>query len=652
MCKEFEHNLNHKDQNKYQLFDTEKKADQKQGFFDFTVVDQVKNKDGSRNFIMRHHNEMTAPMNLGELRSKYKVAPIRFEDMTDEKKVEKEAKEHLQNNKPVSNELFQKFQRLCQIQQYRGMLYKKSIAEPGSLSENEQVSADIFYIDYLRNQHEIHYSGKKDPTGSDDSIKRLIDSHTEQLNRLKEKNKKSFENIVHYTENKYYKDMNGYLRNGDAANVSQEIKDMCDDVTDSLEGFRLEEDMTLTRHMGIDGLIIGLGLNSKEIKTSKQLFEAFGSMKVHRVINADKAFCSTSLKPQGASHFNKSQVECRILAPKGTRGACIRNISKYKHEDEVLLQTNTKLQLLGVIDDGEWVGKDKDNNIIKDRKIVVYLRAVPDEVLEMKDALDHAALSERHQEDHKMLAAFMSSRHEISKSSSNMDLKPSLFGYSSKTKGSQRKIQMKNANSALWSDAVNKVNNRCMMILGIYYSRNRNMSVLNGNRLKEKKIRSIQKEVEDALSERSVNRKAQDKVSRLLLEMRAGIAVNMTSKVMNFFKDRSKSLDRMSSAVPYMQTIMLMQKAYDEISSSINNEEFRNRFKSEEERTSNEAWKKRLSNLSKCSRDHYDKLLSYRELMRSSDPMSEQRNKGVNVNENPFGDHEANLNDAFKSFCM
>ncbi len=38
--------------------------------------------------------------------------------------------------------------------------------------------------------------------------------------------------------------------------------------------------------------------------------------------------------------------------------------------------------------------------------------------------------------------------------------------------------------------------------------------------------------------------------------------------------------------------------------------------------------------------------------MRSSDPMSEQRNKGVNVNENPFGDHEANLNDAFKSFCM
>lgn len=176
--------------------------------------------------------------------------------------------------------------------------------------------------------------------------------------------------------------------------------------------------------------------------------------------------------------------------------------------------------------------------------------------------------------------------------------------------------------------------------------------ILNGNRLKEKEIRSIQKEVENALSDRSVNRKAQDKVSRLLLEMRAGIAVNMTSRVMNFFKDRSKSLDRMSSAVPYMQTIMLMQKAYDEISSSINNEEFKNRFKSEEERSSNEVWKKRLSNLSKCSRDHYDKLLTYRILISSSDPMSEQRNKGVNVNENPFGDHEANLNDAFKSFCM
>ena len=100
MCKEFEHNLNHKDQNKYQLFDTEKKADQKQGFFDFTVVDQVKNKDGSRNFIMRHHNEMTAPMNLGELRSKYKVAPIKFEDLTEENEVAKEAVEHLQNNKP------------------------------------------------------------------------------------------------------------------------------------------------------------------------------------------------------------------------------------------------------------------------------------------------------------------------------------------------------------------------------------------------------------------------------------------------------------------------------------------------------------------------------------------------------------------------
>ena len=648
MCKEFEHNLNHKDQNKYQLFDTEKKADQKQGFFDFTVVDQVKNKDGSRNFIMRHHNEMTAPMNLGELRSKYKVAPIEFEDMTEENEVVNEAKEHLQNKKPASNELLQKVQRVFQIKQYRGMLYKKSIAEPGSLSENEQVSADIFHINYLRNQYLIHYSGKKDPAGSGDSIKRLIDSHTKQLNRLKEKNKESFENIVHYTENKYYKDMNTYLRKGDS-NVSKEIKDMCDDVTDSLEGFRLEEDMTLTRHMGIDGLIRGLGLNYDEIKTSKQLFEAFGSMKVHRVINADKAFCSTSLNPQGASSFRHMQVECRILAPKGTRGACIRSISKYKNEDEVLLQTNTKLQLLGVIDDGEWESKDHK---IKDRKIVVYLRAVPDEVLEMKDAQDHAALSERHQEDNKMQAAFMSSQYEISKSSSNMDLKPSMFGYSSKTKGGQRKIQMKNANSALWSDAVNKVNNRCMMILGIYYSRNRNMSVLNGNRLKEKEIRSIQKEVENALSDRSVNRKAQDKVSRLLLEMRAGIAVNMTSKVMNFFKDRSKSLDRMSSAVPYMQTIMLMQKAYDEISSSINNEEFKNRFKSEEERSSNEVWKKRLSNLSKCSRDHYDKLLSYRKLMHSSDPMSVQRNKGVNVKENPFGDHEANLNDAFKSFCM
>jgi hypothetical protein len=651
MCKEFEYNLNHKDQNKYQLFDTEKKADQQQGFFDFTVVDQVKNKDGSRNFIMRHHNEMTAPMNLGELRSKYKVAPIEFEDLTEENEVIKEANKHQQNKKPVSNELLQKVQRFFQIDQHRGMLYKKSIAEPGSLSENEQVSADIFHINYLRKQYMIHYSGKNDPAESDDSINRLIDSHTEQLKRLKEKNKESFENIVHYTENKYYDQMNKYLRKLNP-NVSQEIKDMCDDVTDSLEGFRLEEDMTLTRHMGIDGLIIGLGLNSDEIKTSKQLFEAFGSMKVHRIINADKAFCSTSLKPQGASGFNQKQVECRILAPKGTRGACIRNISKYQNEDEVLLQTNTKLQLLGVIDDGEWVGEDKDHKIIKDRKIVVYLRAVPDEVLEMKDAQDHAALSERHQEDHKMQAAFMSSQYEISNSSSNMDLKASMFGYSSKTKGGQRKIQMKNANSALWSDAVNKVNNRCMMILGIYYSRNRDMSVLNGNRLKEKEIRSIQKEVEDALSDRSVKRKAQDKVSRLLLEMRAGIAVNMTSKVMNFFKDRSKSLDRMSSAVPYMQTIMLMQKAYDEISSSINNEEFRNRFKSEEERTSNEAWKKRLSNLSKCSRDHYDKLLSYRTLMRSSDPMSEQRNKGVNVNENPFGDHEANLNDAFKDFCM
>ena len=607
MCKEFEHNLNHKDQNKYQLFDTEKKADQQQGFFDFTVVDQVKNKDGSRNFITRHHNEMTAPMNLGELRSKYKVAPIEFEDLTEENEVIKEANKHQQNKKPVSNELLQKVQRFFQIDQHRGMLYKKSIAEPGSLSENEQVSADIFHINYLRKQYMIHYS-----------------------------------------ENKYYKDMNTYLRTGDS-NVSKEIKDMCDDVTDSLEGFRLEEDMTLTRHMGIDGLIRGLGLNFDEIKTSKQLFEAFGSMKVHRVINADKAFCSTSLKPQGASGFNQKQVECRILAPKGTRGACIRNISKYRNEDEVLLQTNTKLQLLGVIDDGEWESKDHK---IKDRKIIVYLRAVPDEVLEMKDAQDHAALSERHQEDHKMQAAFMSSQYEISNSSSNMDLKPSLFGYSSTTKGGQKVIKMKNANSALWSDAVNKANNRCMMILGIYYSRNRDMSVLNGNRLKEKEIRSIQKEVENALSDRSVNRKAQDKVSRLLLEMRAGIAVNMTSRVMNFFKDRSKSLDRMSSAVPYMQTIMLMQKAYDEISSSINNEEFRNRFKSEEERTSNKAWQKRLSNLSKCSRDHYDKLLSYRKLMRSSDPMSEQRNKGVNVNENPFGDHEANLNDAFKDFCM
>ena len=204
MCKEFEHNLNHEDQNKYQLFDTEKKADQKQGFFDFTVVDQVKNKDGSRNFITRHHNEMTAPMNLGELRSKYKVAPIEFEDLTEENEVIKEANKHLQNKKPVSNELLQKVQRFFQIDQHRGMLYKKSIAEPGSLSENEQVSADIFHINDLRKQYMIHYSGNNDPAGSDDSIKRLIDSHTEQLERLKEKNKESFENIVHYTENKYY----------------------------------------------------------------------------------------------------------------------------------------------------------------------------------------------------------------------------------------------------------------------------------------------------------------------------------------------------------------------------------------------------------------------------------------------------------------
>ena len=656
MCREFADKTKHQDQNRYTLFDMEKKTDPKQGFFDFTVVDQVKKKDGSRDFVMRHHNEMTEPLKLGELRTRYNVAPIQVVNMTEEAETERKANEHFRNKgfTPFSQELLQKVQRAFYARQYRNWLFQRNINEPGSLDNNEKVMADIAYIDTLRFQYKQQYINMEQNNAPfEGSLKRLIDSHTEQLKELKKKDPQYIENFRNYSKNEYYKGMNGYLRDGDPQTNDKEKKakiiKMCDDLMGSLEEFRLEEDMTLTRHMGIDGLVTGLGLNKNEITSSKKLFEALQGMKVHRVISADKAFCSTTLNPDGVQGFNGYQVECRILAPKGTRGACIRNISRYKHEDEVLLQTNSKLQLLGIRDDGEWTDPKKKTK--KDRKIVVYLRAVPDDFLQAEDVKDNAMLNERYQEDYKKQAAFNSSRYELLNSASKADLKPSLFGYSSTTKRGQRVIKMKSANAVLWSDAVNNVNNRCMMILAIYYSRNRDKTVLDGNELKSKEIMAIQKEVENALSSSSVNEKTQDKLSRLLLEMRAGIAVNLTSRVMGDFRNKSKSLAGMSSALPYMQIVMLMQKAFDEICSSIKHEGFRNRFNMKDSHFVNESWKKKFDKLSMCSNEYYGNLLSYRKLMNSSDPVKEQRNKGVNVDQNPFGGYEDHLRNAFKSFC-
>ena len=650
MCKVLA-NKNQQEQEKYQLFDREQETDQKQGFFDFTVVDQVKKSDGSRDFIMRHHNEMVAPLKLGELRSRYKVAPVQFMDLTEERETAKEIKERLENKKqlPMSGELVQKIQRSFNAMQYRQMLYQKSIAAPGTLSENEQVLADIYKIDNMRSQYKQQYDNRVDSDSPfEGSLKRLVDSHTKQLTELKNKNQKYHDNFTDYSKNKYYGQMNDYLRTGNPK-TSREIRKKCNDLISSLEEFKLDEDMTLTRHMGLDGLVAGLGLDRKEITTSEKLFEVFRNMRIHRVISVDKAFCSTTLNPDGVSKFKKMQVECRILAPKGTKGACIRNISRYKGEDEVLLQTNTKLQLLGVSDEGEWT--DHKNKNHKDRKIVVYLKAVPAEILEMEDVRDKARLSDKYQNDHKKQAAFMSSRYEISNSAERIDLRPSHFGYSTIIKKGVKVTKMKPANPNMWSDAVNKTANRCLMILAVYYSRHRDKSVLDGNDLNSKEIKAIQKEVEDTLSSRSVDAKTQAKISRLLLEMRAGIAVNLSSGVMGYFKDKAGSLDGMSSALPYMQAVMLMQKAYEEISSSIKIGECKNLCKREDSLVTNEVWQKRLNNLSKCSRDHYEKIQAYRKLMSSQDPMKEQRNKGINVMENPFGEHEDHLRNLYKSFC-
>ena len=100
-----------------------------------------------------------------------------------------------------------------------------------------------------------------------------------------------------------------------------------------------------------------------------------------------------------------------------------------------------------------------------------------------------------------------------------------------------------------------------------------------------------------------------------------------------------------------MQIVMLMQKAFDEICSSIKHEGFRNRFNMKDSHFVNESWKKKFDKLSMCSNEYYGNLLSYRKLMNSSDPVKEQRNKGVNVDQNPFGGYEDHLRNAFKSFC-
>lgn len=138
------------------------------------------------------------------------------------------------------------------------------------------------------------------------------------------------------------------------------------DISKDMEGprSRLEKDRTVYRGVGsnyINTLRKQLGIGDKV--QGEEL-----NRRLKGAIIFDKAFTSTSLDPNTAEYFAQQNIDkqskeknamiFQIHAPKGLKAQYIAPISRYKEEDELLVDQNTPLRILDVT-----MQTDPENNI-------------------------------------------------------------------------------------------------------------------------------------------------------------------------------------------------------------------------------------------------------------------------------------------------
>ena len=183
-----------------------------------------------------------------------------------------------------------------------------------------------------------------------------------------------------------YESINGALRNGKYGKAkkdkrtgvwSDDVREMVDDLKKDISN-ELPEELCLTRHGDIGGLACMFGMPYSSVNNVEELMERIGQLPDGGFMIRDKAFLSTTIIRDGTLQgtFRQGQVEFRILAPKGTKGLYIEEMSIFPDsEQELLLDAGTIFRVTKIDASGKWDSKKatKANN----KKVIVYMEAIP-----------------------------------------------------------------------------------------------------------------------------------------------------------------------------------------------------------------------------------------------------------------------------------
>lgn len=196
---------------------------------------------------------------------------------------------------------------------------------------------------------DIEYNAEKEYNINRDNIQNKANSNF-NIGDHKERNDMTFsdikgklhineiQSIYDYTGPDLYKEVNNALRFPDS-NISTFVKEKIDLINSGLNKMALKEDTVLLR--GLGG------------KTLKQLnINGLGPTQL-------KGFTSTTIDPDVSRSFmdsnRKRKIFIELIAPKGTKGMFIEEISVYDTESEFLLPYNTKINVISIKNKGGYM---------------------------------------------------------------------------------------------------------------------------------------------------------------------------------------------------------------------------------------------------------------------------------------------------------
>ena len=120
------------------------------------------------------------------------------------------------------------------------------------------------------------------------------------------------------------------------------------------------------------------GLPYDSINNVEELMDKIGQLPDNGFLIRDKAFLSTTIIKDGVAqgNFRKGQVEFRILAPKGTKGLYIEDMSNYAEtEQELILDAGTIFRVTKIDASEKWTSLNATEE--NDKKVIIYMEAIP-----------------------------------------------------------------------------------------------------------------------------------------------------------------------------------------------------------------------------------------------------------------------------------